>query len=114
MKFVPNNPSRLDQLKPKQPDAPMQTPVRAVEWSCHAATTIKDASGKVLAECSGHGRYVEEDVAIAAEIVRRVNAHDELLAACQKAVEWLDGWASAEPYRSEIQAAISKATGGAA
>jgi hypothetical protein len=58
----------------------LQTPVLAVEWVCHAATTIKDASGKVLAECSGHGRHSVEDEALAAEIVRRLNAHDELVA----------------------------------
>lgn len=54
-------------------------PVQAVEWSCHAATTIKDASGAVIAECSGNGRHTDDDVAAAAEIVRRLNANDALV-----------------------------------
>lgn len=58
----------------------LHLPVAAVEWACHAPTTIKDASGKVLAECSGYGRHAAEDEAIAAEIVRRVNAYDRLQA----------------------------------
>lgn len=61
-------------------------PVQAVEWSCHAATTIKDADGVVLAEIGGNGRRLLEDEAIAAEIVRRVNAHDDLLAAVRPLV----------------------------
>lgn len=59
----------------------LKLPVQAVAWACHAATTIKDASGAVLAECIGHGNSTAEDEALAAEIVRRINAHDELLAA---------------------------------
>lgn len=56
-----------------------QAPVQAVEWSCHAATTIKDANGVVLAEVGGNGRHSLKDEAIAAEIVRLVNTHGELL-----------------------------------
>jgi phosphosulfolactate phosphohydrolase-like enzyme len=70
---------------------PVQVPVQAVEWACRAATTIKDASGKVLAECSGHGRHSVEDEAIAAEIVRRVNAHDDLLAASIAVAQFIGG-----------------------
>jgi hypothetical protein len=33
----------------------------------------------------------------------------DLLAACEAAEEWLEGWASAEPYISTIRAAIEKA-----
>jgi hypothetical protein len=42
---------------------------------------------------------------------RLIAAAPELLAACEKAVEWLDGWASAEPYIDTLLAAIEKATG---
>lgn len=38
-------------------------------------------------------------------------AAPELLRACEQAVEWLEGWASAEPYIGVLRAAISKATG---
>jgi len=59
----------------------MNTPVQAVAWACHAATTIKDAAGDVIAECSGHGRHSADDEQLAAEIVRRINCHDDLLQA---------------------------------
>lgn len=59
----------------------VQVPVQAVEWVCHAATTIKDASGAVLCECSGQGRHSDESAQIAAEIVRRLNLHGLLLEA---------------------------------
>jgi hypothetical protein len=36
-----------------------------------------------------------------------VNA--ELLAACKAAASWLESWASAEPYLSELRAAIAHA-----
>jgi hypothetical protein len=32
-----------------------------------------------------------------------------LLNACKRAAEWLSGWASAEPYLTELQEAIAKA-----
>jgi hypothetical protein len=35
----------------------------------------------------------------------------ELLAACEAAAEWLEGWASAEPYLSLLRAAIAAARG---
>lgn len=66
-------------LAAEQPVVPLRLPVSADEWTVHAPTTIRDASGEVLAECSGHGRHSVEDEAVAAEIVRRVNAHDELV-----------------------------------
>lgn len=37
----------------------------------------------------------------AAEIAR-------LRGACEKAIEWLEGWASAEPYLSELRAALAQ------
>lgn len=60
-------------------------PVHAVAWATHAATTIKDASGAVIAECSGHGRYSHEDAAIAAQIVAAMNAHADLIALARRA-----------------------------
>jgi len=57
----------------------LATPAQAVAWSCHAATTIKDAKGNVLAECGGNGRYSEEDELIAAEIAKRINCFQDLL-----------------------------------
>jgi len=37
-------------------------PWKAVEWSCHAPTTIK-ARDVIIAECSGHGRDADESLA---------------------------------------------------
>jgi hypothetical protein len=44
---------------------------------------------------------------------RLIAAAPELLEACKKAEEWLEDWASAEPYMSVIRAAIAKAGGAA-
>lgn len=62
-------------------------PLRAREWSCHAATTIVgDVDGRqvVFAEVGGNGRYGDEDAVIASEIARRCNAFDELRAALRE------------------------------
>lgn len=88
--------------------ADLPTPVKAVEWACHARTTIKDATGRVLAEVSGHGRHTDEDEMIAAEIERRVNAHDDLAALVERAMR--EGITQAwwvEAIR--VRAAIAKA-----
>lgn len=42
---------------------------------------------------------------------RLIAAAPELLEACIKAREWLDGWASADPYIGVLETAIAKATG---
>lgn len=84
-------------------------PWQAVEWSCHAATTIK-AGDIVIAECSGAGRYINESLADA----RLIAAAPDLLAFAQSLV---DAWESNEgmpyPYliASAARAAINKATG---
>lgn len=62
----------------------LNSPVKSAAWANHAATTIMDASGQVLAECSGHGRHGAEDAAIAACIVQRLNAHDDLVSALKE------------------------------
>lgn len=46
------------------------------------------------------------------ENARLIAAAPELLEACIKAREWLEGWASADPYIGVLDAAIAKATGG--
>src|SRR4051794_36952820 len=41
-------------------------PWRAVEWSCHAPTTISARRGTenvIIAECHGHGRHSDESLA---------------------------------------------------
>lgn len=43
---------------------------------------------------------------------RLIAAAPDLYAACLAAKQWLSGWASAEPYLAEIDAALSKATNG--
>ena len=42
---------------------------------------------------------------------RLIAAAPELLHACEQAVVWLEGWASAEPYIGILRAAIARATG---
>jgi hypothetical protein len=42
---------------------------------------------------------------------RLIAAAPDLLDACRAAEEWLNSWASAEPYIATIRAAIAKATG---
>jgi hypothetical protein len=75
----------------------------AAAWSCHAKTTVvvddpTVLTGKrVIAECE-----TEEDARLTA-------AARELLAACERAEQWLEGWASAETELAVIRAAISKA-----
>lgn len=94
----------------------MNTPVQALAWSCHAATTIKDAKGNVLAECSGNGRYSEEDELIAAEIVKRINCFDELLQAAQDFVAWAERsglHAAPDSPVGKARDAIAKAGGAA-
>lgn len=108
-------------LAAEQPVVPLRLPVSAEHWNCHAATTLRDASGEVLAECSGHGRHSVEDEAIAAEIVRRVNAHEELVAALRDARGFLASdytGRAGKDYTggalTRIDAAIARATGAAA
>lgn len=45
------------------------------------------------------------------ERARLIAAAPDLLAACEGAVEWLSGWASASPYIEQLQAALQKAKG---
>lgn len=40
-----------------------------------------------------------------------IAAAPDLLDACKQAEQWLESWASAEPYLATIRAAIAKATG---
>lgn len=53
------------------------------------------------------------DVAVRRANARLIAAAPELLHACEQAVEWLEGWASADPYIGVLRAAIAKATGSA-
>ena len=53
------------------------------------------------------GRLSDEEVSANALAFA---AAPDLLEACRAAEEWLEGWASAEPYLSVIKAAIAKAT----
>lgn len=100
--------------------ASFQLPVQAVEWSCHARTTIKDASGVVIAECNGPASHPADRVAIAAEIVRRVNAHGELVSLARRwaaldAGDWHPVRYASERARllADTRAAIGAAEGGA-
>src|SRR3990167_5564369 len=66
----------------------------------------KESRAFIVAACRD-----AQDIAAAAQeqlaALRASNA--ELLAALKRAEEWLNGWASAEPYLSEIRAAIEAA-----
>lgn len=83
-------------------------PWQALNWVCHAATTIK-AGDIVVAECSGFGRYADESLADA----RLIASAPELLRACVQMLErsGSEYW----PIEQEMaRAAIAKAMGGAA
>jgi len=82
----------------------LATPAQAVAWSCHAATTIKDAKGNVLAECGGNGRYSEEDELIAAELAKRINCFDALLAALQTILARQDTYLTAADHAMALAA----------
>jgi hypothetical protein len=60
-------------------NAPKHTPGpwKAVEWRCHAKTTVK-AGEVVVAECSGQGRYASESIADAALIAAAPDLLDAL------------------------------------
>jgi hypothetical protein len=50
-------------------------PWATAEWNCHAATTIK-AGDIVVAECSGFGRYADESIAAAPDLLAAaIEAH---------------------------------------
>jgi hypothetical protein len=68
-------------------------PWKAIEWSCHARTTVVKQMGDinlVVAECSGHGREASYSLADAALIA----AAPELLEACEEAQKELLGVSS--------------------
>jgi len=52
-----------------------------------------------------------ETLEIAQANARLIAVAPEMLEALEQAEEWLSGWASAEPYIDDIQAAIAKAKG---
>lgn len=113
-------------------DAPKQSamhtpgPWQAIDWECHAATTIVQdyyGSRTVIAECSGHGRDTRDCLADA----RLIAAAPELLAAVQLVAnlgeyrELVEKMAEAlrpherasfvKLFREDARAAIAKATG---
>lgn len=80
------------------------------EWDVHVPAResrglLYIIAGDVGGDSSGPMYGTPEDNA------RLIAAAPELLDACEKAVVWLDGWASAEPIVTELRAAIAKATG---
>lgn len=83
------------------------------------AVHFRKPTGNMVDDGSGMKEYIGGLVALPYSCeagtmeanARLIAAAPELLAACEKAVQWLDGWASAEPYVSELRAAIAKATG---
>jgi len=92
-------------------------PWSAVEWSCHAATTVvADVDGRrvVVADCSGHGRYATDSISDA----RLIAAAPELLEALKGMVAlWnnrrsYDENDSPSHWPDTARAAIAKATGG--
>jgi hypothetical protein len=84
-------------------------PLRAINWSCHAPTTIVgnvDGVQVVYAECSGHGRHSDQDARIAAEIAHRCNSNEQLVAALTDAREALAYYAELHPV---AESAITQA-----
>lgn len=71
----------------------------------HWGREVRNAEGNGVAWCGG---FPVED---AHAIAHFIAAAPDLLAACRRAEQWLEGWGSAEPYLTEIRAAIAKAAG---
>ena len=72
---------------------------------------ISTNGGRKLLEWQARSQFVstiERDAN-----ARLIAAAPELLAALKRAEEWLEGWASAEPYLLDIRTAIARATGAA-
>jgi hypothetical protein len=66
--------------------------------------TVEAEDGTMVCECY-EGTEDEQEAN-----ARLCAATPELLAACEAAKEWLEGWASAEPYIQKLEAAIARAT----
>lgn len=92
--------------------APTPGPWEAIEWACHAPTTIVATGGTVIAECSGLGRPHATVLADAAFIVRAVNSHEALLDALKRSLDWLASYPGegAMGAYDQARAAIAKAT----
>jgi hypothetical protein len=81
-------------------------PWNAIQWSCHARTTVVAQVGDttetrlvgtlVVAECAGHGRNASESEADAALIA----AAPELLDAAESLLSWLRAFYPDEPLFS--------------
>lgn len=54
--------------------------------------------------------WIAEAWKLGAASVAQATVNDDLLRACKSAAEWLSGWASAEPYLSQLEAAIARAS----
>jgi hypothetical protein len=61
-------------------------PWKAIEWTCHAPTTVVTDIGLVVAECTGHGRDASESLGDA----RLIAAAPELLEALEKMMQLYD------------------------
>lgn len=69
-------------------------------------------NGVLIASCMGNdhsGFYATASQANANASL--IAAAPELLEACKSALDWLQGWESAEPFSATLRAAIAKATG---
>ncbi|MGS1115975.1 hypothetical protein [Castellaniella sp. UC4442_H9] len=89
------------------PDVHMAPGVRGFIEAC-SPTTVRallvdlDESDRALVLVGkANKKLLDEFVELKAE-------RDKLRAACEKAAEWLEGWASAEPYLSELRAALAQ------
>jgi len=95
----------------------------SVEQEDSGGLAVLAADGLLAADCSiifmGEGRSEEVCGANAELIVRAVNAHDDLFAACREAIEWTIHDPNCRSRRNEgcdchmgrIEAAIAKAEG---
>ena len=86
-------------------------PWQAVNWTCHAPTTVKAADGTVVADTSGFGRHTDDCIPDA----RLIAAAPELLESLQHkqacAVCAQGSWEDCDGGKKAL-AAIAKATGG--
>ncbi len=84
-------------------------------WVLNGTTVVPIAGQVEIAEILVDEELAEDGSLTGTSLAdaRLIVAAPELLQACEKAVEWMEGWASADPYIDVLRAAIALATEGA-
>jgi hypothetical protein len=102
-------------LRARGIDSPHTEPARfgTADSAAALAATIQQATEPRVTRIDfapGHEDEAITERDVAAKL-RLMKAAPKLLEACRQAEQWLQGWASAEPYISVLRAAIDEAEG---